>query len=239
MKYTVLLLSLIFSVSAAAQEAGFYLSPAQARQLAGSTIAMDASAMGTAKGRITSASGGPVAGANVTLVGAGGFASVWCGTSKKNGSYSVRTMFGVYNAEITAPGYEKKTVEIDVPKEGQVSIDVVLTPKADFKPKAGGNDIKSMGDGYTLSVGHNPYYEGKSLTDILEDAPAVELKASPATVVGDEMFEVYVNGREVRVAPEALMKYLGSIAAGDVKQIKVIRGNKFQKYASKLYITAK
>ena len=47
------------------------------------------------------------------------------------------------------------------------------------------------------------------------------------------------DGREVRVAPDALRKYFGSIAADEVKQIRVVRGNKFQKYPAKLYVTTK
>ena len=132
-------------VAAAQEEGGFYMSPTQIRQLASASI--DPSMMGTAKGCITSEAGGPVAEANVTLIGGGGFASVWCGSSKKNGSYSVRAMYGLYNAEITAPGYEKKIVEIDVPKEGQVTVDAVLTPKADCAAGGAGNGMKSSGDG--------------------------------------------------------------------------------------------
>ena len=166
-------------VAAAQEEGGFYMSPTQIRQLASASI--DPSMMGTAKGCITSEAGGPVAEANVTLIGGGGFASVWCGSSKKNGSYSVRAMYGLYNAEITAPGYEKKIVEIDVPKEGQVTVDAVLTPKADCAAGGAGNGMKSSGDGYTLTVGRNKFYEGKSLTDVLADAPAVDLGVSPGS----------------------------------------------------------
>ena len=225
------------AVAAAQEGGGFYMSPTQIRQLASASI--DPSMMGTAKGSITSEAGGPVAEANVTLIGGGGFASVWCGSSKKNGSYSVRAMYGLYNAEITAPGYEKKIVEIDVPKEGQVTVDAVLTPKADCAAGGAGNGLKSSDDGYTLTVGRNKFYEGKSLTDVLADAPAVDLDASPATVAGEEDFEIFVDGREVRVAPDALRKYFGSIAADEVKQIRVVRGNKFQKYPAKLYVTTK
>lgn len=213
------------------------MSPAQMRQLSGASV--DASMMGTIKGSVTSESGRPVAEANITLVGGGGFASVWNGTSRKNGSYSMRAMFGTYAAEITAPGYGKRIVEVDVPKEGQATLDVVLVPQPGCDAKAGGNAIKTFGDGYSLTVGRNPFYEGKSLTDVLADAPAVELDASPATVMGETEFEIYVDGREVRVAPEALKRYFGSIAADGVKQIKVVRGNKFQKYPAKLYITTR
>ncbi len=148
-------------------------------------------------------------------------------------------MYGLYNAEITAPGYEKKIVEIDVPKEGQVTVDAVLTPKADCAAGGAGNGMKSSGDGYTLTVGRNKFYEGKSLTDVLADAPAVDLGVSPATIAGEEDFEIFVDGRRVRVAPDALRKYFGSIAADEVKQIRVVRGNKFQKYHAKLYVTTK
>ncbi len=239
MKHIILTLLCVsaFSAAAAQEGGGFYMSPTQIRQIASASI--DPSMMGVAKGKITSEAGEPVAEANVTMIGGGGFAGVWCGSSKKNGSYGVRAMYGVYNAEITAPGYEKKIVEVDVPKEGQISLDVVLTPKSNYAGEAGGNDIKSSGDGYTLTIGKNRFYADKSLTDILEDAPAVELNASPATIAGDEVFEIYVDGREVRVASDALRKYFGSIAADEVRQIKVVRGNKYQNYPTKLYVTTK
>ncbi len=105
------------AVAAAQEGGGFYMSPTQIRQLASASI--DPSMMGTAKGSITSEAGGPVAEANVTLIGGGGFASVWCGSSKKNGSYSVRAMYGLYNAEITAPGTRRRSSRSTCPRRGR------------------------------------------------------------------------------------------------------------------------
>ncbi len=76
MKHIILTLfcASFLAVAAAQEGGGFYMSPTQIRQLASTSI--DPSMMGTVKGSITSEAGKPVAEANVTLIGGGGFAGI-------------------------------------------------------------------------------------------------------------------------------------------------------------------
>ena len=87
-----------------------------------------ASTFGTVQGKVTDASGQPVAGVKLSLAGEGTV------TTDKSGSYILDGVDpGTYQMEATKAGYQKSTVSVTVIQDVPQEVDVTLTSQSDTK----------------------------------------------------------------------------------------------------------
>ncbi len=152
--------------------------------------------------------------------------SVFGSQSKKGGKFDLRVLKGRYVLEFLAPGYDMVRVEADLTDEKFDLGKVVMRLPEGGKPEDNGDTFKFMRSYYQLSLKPHSFYEGKTLADVLEALPFVELFSEPQRVMFNEMYELSIDGQAVRVKPEVLRGYLASIAAGDVKSVKVVSGRR-------------
>ena len=162
---------------------------------------------------------------------------IFGGQSKKQGNFSVGSYFGVYTLEVSSPGYAKYKAEVDIGKGEVKTVDVKLTP-LDGKPvaAAGGNGFTCKSMSYFMRVASkHPAYEGKTLADILADAPAVDMDGGELKVMQDGNVQVYIDNKPLLVPFDVMVRYFGSVAASDVKMVRVVAGA--ADTPSMLYIT--
>ena len=144
--------------------------------------------------------------------------------SKKGGNYSLGGNFGVYNLEVSSPGYAKYKAEVDFGKGEVKTVDVKLT-SLDGKPVAGerGNDFTGKGMNYFMKIASkHPAYKGKTLLDVLADAPAVDMEGGELKVMDNSNVRVYVDDKPLPVPFDVMVRYFGSVAASDVKMLRVV-----------------
>ena len=186
-------------------------------------LKFDPDDMGRVKGTVTDDKGNPVADAVVTMTND---RLIFGGQSKKQGNFSVGSYFGVYTLEVSSPGYAKYKAEVDIGKGEVKSVDVKLTP-LDGKPVAAarGNDFTCKSMSYFMKVASkHPAYEGKTLADILADAPAVDMGGSELKVMQSTNVQVYIDNKPLLVPFDVMVRYFGSVAASDVKMVRVVAG---------------
>jgi len=107
------------------------------------------------------------------------------------------------------------------PSEGQNLGDIVLKQERDILDAAvvSASFIKRRGGNYTLSLKDNPLAKGKNTLQVLNSLPGIRGlriygSKTPATL--------YVNGREMKLPPETLYKYIASLRADDVSTIQIL-----------------
>lgn len=197
-------------------------------------LKFDAEDMGRVKGMVTDDRGNAIADAVVKMTND---RLIFGSQSKKQGSFSVGSYFGSYTLEVSSPGYAKYTAEVDVGKGEVKTIDVKLTP-LDGKPvaAASGNDFSCKSMSYFLKVASkHPAYEGKTLLDVLADAPAVDIGGSELKVMQSSNVQVYVDNKPLVVPFDVMSQYFGSVAASDVRMVRVVSG--VAESPAMLYIT--
>lgn len=209
--------------SASAQE--FKIVPIGTASETASSIDLkfDPDDMGRVKGTVTDDNGNPVADAVVTMTND---RLIFGGQSKKQGNFSVGSYFGVYTLEVSSPGYAKYKAEVDIGKGEVKNVDVKLSP-LDGKPVAAarGNDFTCKSMSYFMKVASkHPAYEGKTLADILADAPAVDMGGSELKVMQSTNVQVYIDNKPLLVPFDVMVRYFGSVAASDVKMVRVVAG---------------
>lgn len=197
-------------------------------------LKFDPDDMGRVKGVVTDDKGNPIADAVVTMTND---RLIFGGQSKKQGNFSVGSYFGVYTLEVSSPGYVKYKAEVDIGKGEVKTVDVKLTP-LDGKPvaAAGGNGFTCKSMSYFMRVASkHPAYKGKTLLDVLADAPAVDMEGGELKVMDNSNVRVYVDDKPLPVPFDVMVRYFGSVAASDVKMLRVVAGA--ADTPSMLYIT--
>lgn len=197
-------------------------------------VKTDPEDMGRIKGVVTDDKGVAIVDAIVTIYND---TFIFGARSKKGGNYSLGGNFGVYNLEVSSPGYAKYKAEVDFGKGEVKTVDVKLTP-LDGKPvaAAGGNGFTCKSMSYFMRVASkHPAYEGKTLADILADAPAVDMDGGELKVMQDGNVQVYIDNKPLLVPFDVMVRYFGSVAASDVKMVRVVAGA--ADTPSMLYIT--
>ena len=87
-----------------------------------------ASTFGSVQGRVTDASGQPVAGVKVSLSGEGS------ATTDKSGAYVLDGIDpGQYQMAVTKTGYQNQSVTVTITQDVPQELDLTLTPQQDAK----------------------------------------------------------------------------------------------------------
>ncbi len=87
-----------------------------------------ASTFGSVQGKVTDASGQPVAGAKISLSGEGS------ATTDKSGSYILDGIDpGQYQMDATKKGYQKTSISVTITQDVPQEVDLTLSPQSDAK----------------------------------------------------------------------------------------------------------
>ena len=199
-----------------------------------------ASQKGRLVGIVKDENGAGVSGALVAVINVADFPTIYFGKVAGSGKFSVSAMVGDAIVEVTAPGYERATAPAVISKEEDATLEIVLKAKGSEPVKGKVNTVLSTTpDNYYLTVGSNSFYksEDRTLMDVLDDAPGVDLRNQVPTVLLNPKYEVRLNGNVLRVPVQALYQFFASIKASDVRSVKVYSGNVAKQENAQLYIT--
>ena len=180
--------------------------------------------LGHIKGVIKDANGNPIKDAQIVISGQFFNRSA---KSKKDGSYAIGAMEGMYTFEVVSPGYKKFSVFLALKPQQTQNFDVPLEPDVEGveQMKGKGHLVVCSDAGYTMKVASShPAYEGKSLWYLLSNSPMINI-TSKSIEVGESSFQVFFNGRESKAPFASLKAYCESIKVQDVVEIKVRRTN--------------
>ena len=87
-----------------------------------------ASTFGSVQGKVTDASGQPVAGVKISLAGEGSV------TTDKSGAYALDGIDpGQYQMDTTKKGYQKTSISVTITQDVPQEIDLTLIPQPDTK----------------------------------------------------------------------------------------------------------
>ena len=188
------------------------------------------------KGEVVDEKGKPIPHANILLCGSALF---FDGTTKKSGSYSVGCRYGTYTAVAIAPGYKKQSLDITLDQGDVKTLNFKLSPIGDEILKGEKGDVV-QGNWGSYSISYNSKhsaYNTLSLYDLICNLPCVEPTDKGFLFKGEGVMTLYVNGKEARVPIQSLKGYFSSVKAEQVKAVKVLSGNEFQKVAPSIFIS--
>ena len=211
-----------FFIEVNAQESEFIIIGHGTAQISNYSFTIDPDDIGGVSGHVISSDGRAIAGANVVLYDG---LHLYCVKSKKDGAYRIGGHFGVHAIEASIPGYRKFSGEADVPKGGEVTMDIVLEPVPDgiAEVRSAGNGVSCHGNAMTFTVNaKHPAYKDKTMLDVLHDVPMVAIDDSEYTVKGKESADFYINGKPFKAPYPTAMKFFSSIGADKVKSVRVM-----------------
>ena len=188
------------------------------------------------KGEVVDERGKSIPNANILLCGSKLF---FDGTSKKSGSYSVGCRYGTYTAVAIAPGYKKQSLDIILDQGDVKTLNFKLSPiKDDVKKGEKGDMVKGNWGSYSISYNSkHSAYSTLSLYDLICNLPCVEPTDKGFIFRGESLMTLYVNGKEARVPIQSLKSFFSTIKAEQVKAVKVLSGNEFEKIAPSIFIS--
>ena len=105
-----------------------------------------------------------------------------------------------------------------------------------------GNSIVRDATGYLVNIQNNKFFKPLDLQQTLELLPGFTIMENRITVNGMEVGKIYINKREVRMSGDALIDYLKSQSACNIKNIRVVNRGGAEQSAEKagmaiLYVT--
>ncbi|MBQ8674436.1 MAG: outer membrane beta-barrel protein [Bacteroides sp.] len=184
-------------------------------------------------GSVQSATGEPLAGANVRLTHPNRSTELYGMATDKEGRYSLRLPQGEYALEISYVGYAShfSTVQVNAPihlpaitlsEESQQTDAVVVTART----------VTYSPNGYVAEVAKNPFYREQDLNTVLKLLPGTTTAHNQIKVYGKTVSKIYLNGRELQLGGEQLISYLETIEGKNVKQMEVIAASGVEEDAS-------
>ena len=145
--------------------------------------------------------------------------------SDEQGQFSISVEKGNYLLEITILGYKDWTKEI-VLNEDMVMEDITMSSSTqDLKEvvvKYKKPLIERKPDKLVFNVENSPATSGGNALDALRVAPGVNVEADAISMLGRGASRIMIDGRILQLSGEALVDFLNSIAADDIKKIEVI-----------------
>ena len=195
------------------------------RSEAGAPIADEYARM--CRGVIVDENGNPISGINVSCCHDCLYPQIYGSVSDSNGKFRVKVVSGNYFIEFTALGYEKLRLSADLIQDLDMGTVVMKRSESSVLDPAA-QSIKYMRKYYLMSIKTKSAYNGKTLVDLLNDAPFVDIWNEPQSVMLNPKYEIKIDGQPVRVAQETMKKYLSSISADEIRAIKVLTASIFQ-----------
>ena len=190
-------------------------------------------------GTVIDEAGAPMAGVQVMAFSPkAGY--VYTAKSDKKGAFKMLLYPGTqYVVEFMAPGYKKFAAVCDAEHkeiEGQ-PVTMVATVDGIAQMKGKAPVVNGEFRNVQVTVPKHACNEGRSLTDLLNELPAIEISEQSLFVFLNSRTEVRVNNKLLRVRPQALYGYLSNIEAKDLRVVRVSWANVENEEAAQVYIT--
>ena len=172
-------------------------------------------------GKVQSSDNEPLTGSTVRLTKQGSL--VQGTTTDAQGHFALSAPKGNYQLEISYIGYTPYTTNVTV--KGNVHLpDITLSGDTQLMNEVvvTARTITYTTDGYTTEVSKNPLYNNMDMTAVLKMSPGTYANYNGVEVFGRRVSKIYLNGRELKIDGEQLIRYLETIDAKNVKQMEVI-----------------
>ncbi len=144
-------------------------------------------------------------------------------SSNTQGVFSFSLGDGTYTIVVECVGYEPFEQEVTMPegadmgvitlKESSTSIDEVVV-KAEM--------IRREADRFVVDVANSAAAIGKDGAELLRQSPGVWVKDDDISINGAAGTKIYINGREIKLSGEQLVRYVRSLRAEDVAKIEIV-----------------
>lgn len=174
-----------------------------------------------ATGRIVDADGNAVEYATVVLLR--GDSQVAGMATDRQGRFRLDVPTGEYTLTVQYLGYDPVRRAVRVEEQNDLG-DIVLRNSATaiegVVVKA--QLIRREADRFIVDVANAPAAIGKDGIELLERAPGVWIEKDKISINGKSGSKVFVNDRELRMAPEQLVAYLRSLRAEQIRKIEVV-----------------
>lgn len=162
-------------------------------------------------------------GANVVLKHTGNNQQTLGTSTDVNGIYHIQVPKGNYSLEISYIGYTTYVSNVEV--KGNVSLPpITLSEDSKLMNEivVTARTVTYNTDGYVAEISKNPLYRNMDMTTVLKMSPGTYAKYDGVEVFGRRVSKIYLNGRELKIEGEQLIRYLETIDAKNVKQMEVI-----------------
>ncbi|MBQ8674435.1 MAG: TonB-dependent receptor family protein [Bacteroides sp.] len=186
-------------------------------------LSLHAQVLHNVSGSVQSTAGESLIGAHVRLIRAGQENQSHVMATDGHGRFLLQVSKGEYALEISYIGHAKyiATVQvvgdvrlpvINLNEDSQLMETVVITART----------VTYNPNGYVAEIAKNPLYHNMDLNEILKFTPGTYTTLTGVQLFGRNVSKIYLNGRELRLQGEQLVKYLETLHAKDVKHIEVI-----------------
>ncbi len=164
-------------------------------------------------GQLTDSTGAAVQDANIVFGGKGSSRTTYA-VSDANGAFSVTLPAGKYSIGITHISYKDIVEALNITADTTLSYRLTANSNKLSEVKVYGDFIKRKGTGFTAKVRGNPLAEDRSVLSFMNMLPGIR----GLSVNGREA-AVYINGRELRMESDELLRYLSSIPTESIDEV--------------------
>ncbi|WP_109435254.1 outer membrane beta-barrel family protein [Aquimarina sp. AU119] len=167
---------------------------------------------------------GPVSFANVVLIDSTKTIKTYDIADEK-GAFVLETEKGKYTLQVSILGYQNWEKEV-VFESNQILEDILLKRSTEELDEVIIKDKKPLierkPDRLIFNVENSVAASGGNALEALSAAPGVNVENDGIGMIGRGASRVMINGRILQLSGEALVEFLNSIAADDIKKIEII-----------------
>lgn len=154
----------------------------------------------------------------VVIFGSHSSGNVEYAVTDHNGKFTYTAGKGMYRIAVTHLQYADYTDSVYIGRDTVLSPFVLMEKTntlgevvvhADF--------VKRKGSRFTVSVQGNPLAKNRSTLSFLNQLPGVR-----GLSVNNESAVIYFNGREIKLPPDSIMKFLSGLPTESIESIKVV-----------------
>ncbi len=164
-------------------------------------------------GQLTDSTGAAVQDANIVFGGKGSSRTTYA-VSDANGAFSVTLPAGKYSIGITHISYKDIVEALNITADTTLSYRLTANSNKLSEVKVYGDFIKRKGASFTAKVRGNPLAEDRSVLSFMNMLPGIR-----GLSVNGRSATVYVNGRELKMPQDELVRYLSSIPTESIEDI--------------------
>lgn len=178
-----------------------------------SAFGQNGSAPCNVSGVLTDSLGAPVQDANI-IFGAKGEKKTYYASSDVKGCFSVNLPDGGYSMGITHLSYKDLMAEVVIKADTTLRYKLTASSNKLSEVKVYGDFIRRKGAGFTVKVRGNPLAEDRSVLSFMNELPGIR-----GTSVNGGRAAIYINGREMKMSNDELLRYLSSIPTESIEEL--------------------
>ena len=166
---------------------------------------------------------GPLPGANVRLVSLKNSSHIYGESTDAQGAFDIPLPRGKYSMEISFVGYATYSTHVEV--KGNVALPpITLSEHSQLMDEVvvTARTVTYHSNGYVAEISKNAFFRNKDLSSILRLTPGTQVTPTGIEAYGGGISKVYLNGRELNLHGDALIRYLETIQGSRVKEMEVV-----------------